>query len=62
MLMAAKPAHAPLDALHAALLRERLQRFAAMLDKLDDEQLATIDELVSILERLTALLDETPTH
>jgi hypothetical protein len=60
--MAAKPADANLDALSAALLRERLQRFAATLDKLDEEQLATIDELVSILERLTELLDDTPHH
>jgi hypothetical protein len=46
----------------AALLRERLRRLAATLDELDGEQLAAINDLVAMLERLTALLDNTADH
>jgi predicted HTH domain antitoxin len=59
--MAAKLAHAS-PAETAALLRERLERLSATLDSLDQDQLATMNELVAMLERLATLLDETGHH
>jgi predicted HTH domain antitoxin len=59
--MAAKLAHAS-PAETAALLRERLERLTETLDSLDQEQLATMSELVAMLERLATLVDETANH
>jgi len=56
-LMAAASADRDSPSESAALLRERLRRLAATLDELDDEQLAAINDLVAMLERLTTLLD-----
>jgi len=56
--MGAEPAETDPRAEITETLRERLRRFADQLDALDEEQLAVMQELVLLLERLAALSDE----
>jgi hypothetical protein len=60
--MDAEPVDAGSRAETTALLRARLLRVATTLEALDKEQLAVMNKLVAMIERLSALLDDPADH